>query len=543
MGNCIKIRNTPQQKIPTEEDEVDDGVPLIIFNITISKLKVIELKQSLLKSNQASISLKLKEKEITFDSVKMIDEVLRWSNSPNFIYKTSLSRMNKDRIEITVSSNNNTICYTEINVKSIIDGPVQQNIALILNGLIIGRVSFEIEMLEVTNLVISPIELKCELGEDNLGTFSVSIKFASDFTKESPHSTLSETPSWTFKSSSSDVPGLEMPVTMKTIRDAALQIRLYKHHKVESELSAECWISFNKLFSEDLEAIYRTESFLASNNKEEGTKLDFDKLIKSMNRIHYKKINEALWLCGRKIGNLNGEIRLSGIPTFVQLISGVNTEKGYAIQSSVYMSEPGDKGKENMPKKILKIIKITNELEESIQYNPQKAGLKYEKEMVKKKREMFEELFDLLLSTQKDSMVCFIYKNEKSLIKSQEILIHLGKHLVDFSKLVNYDIKPFYFRCLTYLIKRGELDIGYLSNNENTEKKITVLKNLIAVDYLKFIHRVLELALSRMAFKGVDQITEDFVYNSLPICWFRIQEFRESMIFVIKEKSYYPIEE
>lgn len=470
----------------------------------------------------------------------MTDGALCYSQVHSFVYEASLSVMNKDRLEILVMSKNKPLSATEIPVKSIIDGPEQQNMALVCGGLIIGRISMNIEMQEVSSLLVTPVNLECELGENALGQFSVSLKFLGESSFESRHSVVSEDPQWKF-SPAEDIPEVTLPVTMKGIRDAALQIRVYKHHKSTCEIVAECWLSFTKLFAEDMEAIYRTESFLESSQKEKGTRLDFEKLIKSMKRIHSKKINENLWLCGRKIGTVTGTLKLSGIPTFMQLISGVNTEKGYLIQTNVYMSEEA-KGKEDLPKKIRTVSSITSMLQDSVQYKPGKGGIAYEKELLQKKKENFEELYSILQSSQKDSMISFIYKNEKSLIKSQEVLITLGEHLVEYSKLVNYDIKPSYFKCLTYLIKRGELDIGYLGE-EGSTGSLRQAKIAVAEKYLKFMHNVCSLSLSRMAFKGVDKVTEEFVYASLAISWFRIPEFVEKMTNVLKEKDFHTVEE
>ena len=545
MGSCTSKNNsTPAFKSNTYLEEDYEGLPMILFKVNVSRLKIRELRASALKAKTASVVMKIQERVIEFGEVQLIDEVLRWPADQNFQYQSTLLHMNTDKIEILVYSKKKVVCSCEITMKSIIDGPVFQNIALISNGLIIGRISFEMEMLEVTDLFITPTEINCDLGEENLGNFSVSLRFASEFIKESLQSPIHETPSWTFMQGSLEPPNLSLEVTMKSIRDAALQIRVHKHHKSgkEPELVAECWVSFTKLFAEDMEAIYRTESFLASRSKEQGTRLDFEKLVKSMRRVHFKKINENLWRFGRKIGAVTGSLKLSGIPTFVQLISGVNTEKGYSVQSIVYMSDIGSKGKENLPKMIVELIKITNELEETIHFKPGKEGITYERELLKKKKEMFERLFIILQSTQKDSMISFIYKNQISMMRSQEGLLRLGRHLADYAKLVNYDIKPNYFLCLSYLIKRGELDIGYLTG-ECTDESIQSMKTATAVEYLKFLHSFTILALSRMAFKGVDKITEDFVYTALAVAWFRVPELREHMIKLLKEKSYYSIDE
>ena len=539
MGKCLsKEKKEVDHPVDYIMDEYED-LPTLTFTIKISKVKISELKTSL-KDNSASVQFKLKTFSYSLSEVNLSEDTLTFPGSITTKYESTLSHMNLDRLELHVTSKKKLLSSIEISVKSIIDGPIHQNMGLVSNGLIIGRISMDIEMLEVSSLLITPVNLSCDLGENSLGQFSLSLKFASDTSSESRHSVISEDPNWYFSAASDTTPELQLPVTMKSIRDAALQIRVFKHHKSTSEITAECWVSFTKLFAEDMEAIYRTESFLESKNKETGTRLDFDKLIKSMKRIHNKKVNENLWLCGRKVGTVTGSLKLSGIPTFVQLISGTNTEKGYLIQSNVYMSE--ETGKENLPKKISDIVRITQELQDSVQYKPGKGGISYEKEMLRKKKENFEELYKILQATQKDSMISFIYKNEKSLMKSQDVILGLGEHLVEYSKLVNYDIKPSYFKCLTLLIKRGELDIGYLSE-EKPDTKTKEEKVRIAQRYLKFFHSVCSLSLSRMTFKGVDKVTEEFVYTSLAMSWFRLPEFREKLIVVLKEKSYYTIEE
>lgn len=535
MGNCTKGKNSKNNNTCINLSESQSSVNLK-FYVKLSKVKIRELSFSSNKSPKISVSFEFPDNSITLPIQQKTEELYKWASIHDFEYEHNLDDINRHKLHITVRSNSKVICSTLIKINSIIDGPVHQNLSLISNSLIVGRISFDLEFLEETRLQISALSLYYELDEDNIGTFSSSIKFASDFIKESLHSSPNDSPSWDLDEGTVSVDFL---VTMNKIRDAALQLRLYKHHKSKDELVGDCWINFTKIFAQDLSAIYRKESFFDFKSIL-TQQFDYDKVLRSIHAEHFKNLNEDLWLCGRKVGKVQGTLKICGMPTFVQLISGVNTENGITVQNLNIVTS--NKPKKDLPKEIAEIQKLMNKLKKSVKFQSGKVGAAHERELFKYKKEIIDNLCDLLRKSAKESIMLYTFNSSKALMKSQSILIELTNYLVEYAPMVNYDIKPFYFQAIILVTNRGELDIGHLSLI-NTVNDILDEKKKIAVEYLKMLHGVLKLTFSRMVYKGVDSVTQEYIDKTLAISWFRIPDFRDIAKELIKKKSYFTIEE
>jgi hypothetical protein len=535
MGNCTKPKHhkTDATKIKRLENQSSF---ILKFFIKLSKVKIRDLSLTSSKDPKVSVDFTFPHKTITLPGLLKSEEVYRWPSVHESIYEYSLDELNTHRLEVIVNANGKVFCSTSIKINSIIDGPVHQNLSLESNKIIVGRISFDLEFLEETRLQISALSLHFELEEDNLGTFSSSIKFASDFSKESLHSETSDHPSWDLEEGTV---GVDFLVTMNKIRDAALQLRLYKHHKSKKELVGDCWINFTKIFAQDLSAIYRKESFLDFNSII-TQQFDYDKVLRSIHAEHFKNLSEDLWLCGRKVGKVQGALKISGMPTFVQLISGVNTENGITVQNLNIVNT--NKPKKNLPKEIIEIQKMMNKLKKSVKFQSGKVGAAHERELFKYKMNLIDNLCDLLKKSAKESIMLYTFNSSKALMKSQRILIELTNYLVEYAPMVNYDIKPFYFQAILLVINRGELDIGHLSLIK-TANDILDEKQKIAAEYLKMLQGVLKVTFSRMVYKGVDSVTQVYIDKTLAICWFRIPQFRDIVKELVKKKSYFTIEE
>lgn len=66
----------------------------------------------------------------------------------------------------------------------------------------------------------------------------------------------------------------------------------------------------------------------------------------------------------------------------------------------------------------------------------------------------------LLQTSQKSSMMSFIYSNEQELIKGQKMLIDLGEHCITFSDYVSFDEREYYYQTLCHILRRSELALG-----------------------------------------------------------------------------------
>ena len=222
------------------------------------------------------------------------------------------------------------------------------------------------------------------------------------------------------------------------------------------------------------------------------------------------------------------------------MITGINTEKGVFIQNFNFI---GNKIKEKkiLPKEIIEIQKLINE-SKTIQIEAARSFPYQYRDIQKKHNKIIDRLHEILLISDSTKTMCFAYENSLSLLKSQKVLIQLSNHLADFAPLVDYYIKPFYFRCIACILQRGELELEYL-NPHDSFKKILQTKVKIGVSYCKMLYKVLKLAFSRMVLKGIDRITQEYVDTTLAIGCVRIPEFRECIKDLIKRKSYYDIYE
>ena len=513
MGNCNKVSKKDFKLLEFDRFEAGKNLKFIV---KISKLKLRSLiDPKLEKINKISVFFQFPGFSHKFSEKQSENNIFRWEESLNFYFELPLIDLNSSILNITATSNNDTICSTTVNLKQMIDGPIHQNRSMVLNGKQLARVSFDIEILQESQISITAHSLSCDLEEDNLGYFSISLKFMSDISQESTHSPISENPYWDFETT--DMPTLDLPVTMKNIRDAALQVRLYKHHKNKLELAAECWISFTKLFAHDMSTIYRKGNTIEAKSTKEGKNFDFLRIKEEIYKKHLKKINESLWLCGRKVGVVQGHINISGMPTFAQLISGVNTENGVIIQNINIVEQKTKKKDDKLPEEILRIDQLALELKNSIADKNQVTGPAREREIFTKKKEIIDSLCKILTETSRESIMSFSYTSFKSLLKSQKILIELSNHLIEYAPLVHYNIKSLYFKCITKVINRGELDIGYLSVIHSKKEKIKE-KSKVAIKYCTMLNEVLKLALSRMNIKGVDKLTQEFIDKSLVLC-------------------------
>lgn len=75
---------------------------------------------------------------------------------------------------------------------------------------------------------------------------------------------------------------------------------------------------------------------------------------------------------------------------------------------------------------------------------------------------IFNEINTLLLKSEKNSMLSYIYSNEQELIFAQKELIDLGMHCLEFAEFVDFQEKEYYYQALCQIFKRSELDLGQI---------------------------------------------------------------------------------
>jgi Protein of unknown function (DUF1765) len=533
MGNCKSIGK--KTLILNQNIHISEALS---FFLVFSNVKIIDFQSDFNQDKKFSIIIKLPGVSCRFEDLEKKNEKYVWNSSYRIFYTITLRDIQISYLDINVSDNYQ-ISSASISIKSIVDGPIHQSTILASNKLIIGRISFDIEFSQETVLVISSICYKFELLDGIQGKYFVLLKFISDFSKESDYSIVSETALWDFTDFKPH--SIEIPTTMMGIRDAAIQINLFKENNLEKELVGECWIGFTKLFGQNSEPMHNKETLDQSKLRRNSSQKDFDAISSKIHKEYCKSVNEELWLYGRKVGSVTGCIKISGMPIFLQTKSGVNTEKGIILQSSSFNCCKNNY-KNSVPPIVSDIESLGCNLKNydiSISIN---HGPAHERELCKNSKDLLDKLIELLAKSDKNSMTCFLYENSKSLIKSQKIFIKLADYLIEKAPAASFYVKPFYFKCLTLIIKRGELDVGYLAPNPVQKSKLSSKKS-IAKQYYSMLYKILELSLSRLELKGLDKITTDYIYKSLAICWFRLAQFKKVVKQLVQSKSFYDIYE
>lgn len=174
-----------------------------------------------------------------------------------------------------------------------------------------------------------------------------------------------------------------------------------------------------------------------------------------------KKFEKKMWLNGRSVGYIKGELYLETSPFIQQMACGVMTENGVAKSSSIFKK----KGKSEFK------VKIHPKMKEIKQYKEQLVdsaftvlGTKNVTEELRNNiTSSLSSLQKVLLSSDKESLKSFIYEGKGEIMKAQEILIDTGIHLAEYCGAVDEQFRAQYYKTLHFLMKRGELNLEYIS--------------------------------------------------------------------------------
>jgi hypothetical protein len=456
----------------------------------------------------------------------------KWQETFDFEYVTSLDRMSSEDLAVTMDINGREVASMSLQLLSVALGPVHQNFSM-KNGLKeLSRVSFDVEMLQVAELVVWTKWLKFKLNESVANYYSAYFKLIADDKKERQLGTPSHHAAWEFPDEHQSA--LTALVTIDSVRHASIQLKLMRHSSQHEETLGECWTSFTKLFKEDQRhTLFKPESLVYSTSSNLLADLTPD-------TKHSKAFREILWLSGRQVGKVSGLLEISGMPRVYQMLSGVNTENGLRVQANFILDTHAslkNSKKQTMPAEIIELTQHANTLVEMLTSQSSRQVSKSSINRAVTHRRTVHEVKQLLSTTHRNTMTCFDYKRQKDLETAQEVMLSLAGHLMEFAPVVMYDIQPYYFECLTLLLLRGELDLGYLTPLN------TLRKQEIGGRYMHFLRHSLMLALKQLNVKGADAKLQVFVDTMLVIAYFRLPNFKEKLLQGIKAKKLRPIPE
>jgi hypothetical protein len=523
MGTCCTKPSSAKQPEKTTLPPIAEPDSLL-YRIKLSNFRLKGLV------DKKTLTLK-----VTFGSKEFLlpatASPYKWAESFSFEYVCSLERMSNESLSASMISSGREIASMSLELLTVALGPVHQDFSMNNGVKQLGRISFDAEMLQVTELVVSVKRLVFKLNDPVGSLYSAHFKLIADERTERDIGEPSPSPEWIFEEGAENV--LKSSVTIDSVRQASLQFKLWRVNKRSQDLLAECWSSFTKLFKEDQSnTLFKPESLVYST----GTSLLANL---SPNTKQTKAFNESCWLCGRQVGRITGILSISGMPRVYQMLSGVNTEKGPQLQANMIMenSKSMFKGKKSIPKEIIQLSSLSATLTELVSTRTSKSMGKSRQSRAISHRKTLHEVKQLLTASHRSTMSCLDYEKTQDVVTSQDIMLNIGMHLLEYAPIVMYDIQPFYYENLTLLLLRGELDLGYLTPLDSDQRQ------KMANRYVAFLRGCLVLAFKQLHFKGCDSRLQTFIETVFVVAYFRVSRFREVLLEAFKNNGLGPVPE
>jgi hypothetical protein len=176
---------------------------------------------------------------------------------------------------------------------------------------------------------------------------------------------------------------------------------------------------------------------------------------------------------------------------------------------------------------VFKLLELKKLLEEFLYSKARQlaSSLQEKSADISEHAHILKEFETILVQTHRKSMVSFVYKSTNDLIRTQNIMLDLAQFFISFVDVITYDLRPVYFSCLIAILKRGELDLGFLTIN-NADSKTLAKKREVAMRYRDFLMACLKLVLKKLNFKGGSEGLKKFIEVFLALAYFRIPLFR-----------------
>lgn len=244
---------------------------------------------------------------------------------------------------------------------------------------------------------------------------------------------------------------------------------------------------------------------------------------------------------GKTIGWVKGALRIANLPFIHQMITGVSTEKKIEMQTlPVVISDTKYRRKSSLSSEICEFVVSTNKLRSCVQRIAEKEQISGTDMNLNELREhlaAIQEVRNVLIKTQSNSVNSFSYQDVNELLSAQEEMLRLGEHLSDHCEKIDYNIRPHYYQCLSDLLKRAELDLGSLSLNVHN-KGLFKVKTAIGMKFISLLNRLLCVSLPKLKIRGADPRIYTFVEYFLAIAYFRIPNVKEIILRAIQKKMW-----
>ncbi|CAK81401.1 unnamed protein product (macronuclear) [Paramecium tetraurelia] len=270
-------------------------------------------------------------------------------------------------------------------------------------------------------------------------------------------------------------------------------------------------------------------------------------VLAELDRISLQEVifTDKLWIHGQCVGRVKAEFIITKDTFIRQMLGGFRTEEGIQRSSQLYIKK--DKYSGPQSPNIYQIIQINNEIDELAGKLNQKSLQHRERVKINKAINQIIEKLSTLIKNQE------LYENLEEMIAAQLVFVDVTKNLLESADLIDEDLRDQYYDVLITLLNRDEFFISYLGfdkdlkeayNLRNDQNYVSKNKNLIqqlnqkiriGLHYQNFLHQTFEKVTQKLNQQGQNDKEELFVNTFLVIAFFRIPQFQNLVINILKE--------
>ena len=164
---------------------------------------------------------------------------------------------------------------------------------------------------------------------------------------------------------------------------------------------------------------------------------------------------DKLWLNGKARGTISGTFRFINFPFLQQMPIGVRVNNGILFSSKPLLHASDIESKKTIINQHADFKVILECFTKLYKADKKERALPFVDAI-----KCAELLHEKLQCSEKQSMTSFIYNHVADLMRAQEVFIDIGEHMLYFCDFVNDFLKERYFKILTSVLYRSELDLA-----------------------------------------------------------------------------------
>ncbi|CAD8065815.1 unnamed protein product [Paramecium primaurelia] len=472
-----------------------------------------------------------------------------WKKIVETQIQANILELHEKKLEFYLLEEKNVIATLEIPIFDIISGPIHFDYSI---GK--GRLSFDMQMAQILQIDINPIEIDCSYVESikdkayvfNLRLVTRKMYFTSPNSESfynpaylrgfnsSLNNFLQEMMFRTTWNSSSELPIFSIELPSNEMYNSSLQVCIWSINKgnefqspgicsiksLKEKCEKEVFIDQN-LFAETFIALHK----LIQEDDEE----DFQ-----MYQQFKTTVTKSLWCKGNKVGTIQCKFNVK-LPRFLkQKLVGIRTENGCTLGVNICSS-----------KSVAQIAEITNIFQklyesmfkmQSLSHNdPNRTILQHQALTISQQ---------LLIEVQKadkdTNSKLFYYKHQEDLFKAQEYFIKIAEQITKYIDKLDENLREVCYEILLVIIDRGEFrlhSLGYFEECKQLSKKQLELKNTVNLHYSEFMLQTLNWVLLKVPIKTSQQNERKFMMRFLVLSFIRIYNFKDQLLKCINKPN------